>query len=154
MLRKGLAVAVILLFVSVSVIPSTGTTDVKQITMPISSGNNLYVGPSLHILPGCIFGGVSIVSAWIENYGDEDAINVNWSISVKGGILGGINITSKGQIDKIEAERYETVCTDKLIFGLGLVEINVTASAEGVEEVTQQRRGFVILFYVYLQSIT
>ena len=111
-------------------------------------------GPSLCILPGCIFGGINKVCAWIENDGDEDAINVNWSISVKGGILGRINIVSKGEIDKIEAQHKETVCTDKLIFGLGLVEINVTASAEGVEEVTQQRRGFVILFYVYLQSIT
>jgi len=42
--KKGLAVAVILLFVSVSVIPSTGTTDVKQIAMPTLNGDTLYVG--------------------------------------------------------------------------------------------------------------
>ena len=35
-----------ILFISVSVIPSTGTTDVKQITIPASSGNILYVGGS------------------------------------------------------------------------------------------------------------
>ena len=46
MIRKGLAVAVILLFVSMSVIPSTGTTDVKQITMPATKGDTLYVGGS------------------------------------------------------------------------------------------------------------
>jgi len=44
--KKPLAITVILLFFSVSVIPSTGTTDVKQITMPISNGNTFYVGGS------------------------------------------------------------------------------------------------------------
>ncbi len=45
-LKKPLTVAIILLFISVSVIPSTGTTDVKQITIPTNSGNTLYVGGS------------------------------------------------------------------------------------------------------------
>lgn len=47
LIKKGLVFAVILLFFSVSVIQSTGTTDVKQIAMPTSSsGNTLYVGGS------------------------------------------------------------------------------------------------------------
>ena len=45
-MKKLLAVGVIVLFLGVSVIPSTGTTDVKQIAMPTSSGNTLYVGGS------------------------------------------------------------------------------------------------------------
>ena len=45
-MKKLLAVGVIVLFFSVSVIPSTGTTDVKQIVTPINSGNTLYVGGS------------------------------------------------------------------------------------------------------------
>ncbi len=44
LIKKGLVVDVILLFFSVSVILSTGTTDVKQSTMPTSSGDTLYVG--------------------------------------------------------------------------------------------------------------
>jgi len=44
LIKKGVVVAVILLFISVSVIPSTGTRDVKQITMPINSGDTRYVG--------------------------------------------------------------------------------------------------------------
>jgi len=43
-IEKSLAVAVILLFFSMSVIPSTGTTDVKQIAMPTVKGDTLYVG--------------------------------------------------------------------------------------------------------------
>jgi len=44
LIKKGLVVAVILLFFSVSVIPSTVTTEVKQITMPTAKGDTLYVG--------------------------------------------------------------------------------------------------------------
>ena len=42
LIKKGLVFAVILLFFSVSIIPSTGTTDVKQITMPIGNEVNQY----------------------------------------------------------------------------------------------------------------
>ncbi len=47
LLKKGLVVAVILLFISVSVIPSTGTNTVKKSTIPtFYDGNTLYVGGS------------------------------------------------------------------------------------------------------------
>jgi len=42
--KKGLAVAVILLFFSVSVVPSTGTISIKQPTVANLDGNTLYVG--------------------------------------------------------------------------------------------------------------
>ena len=45
-MKKLLVFGVIVLFLSVSVIPSIGTTDVKQITTPATSGNTLYVGGS------------------------------------------------------------------------------------------------------------
>jgi len=45
-MKKLLVFGVIVLFLSVSVIPSTGTTDVKQITVPTSKGDTLYVGGS------------------------------------------------------------------------------------------------------------
>ena len=46
LIKKGVVISVILLFVSVSVVSSTGTTDVKQITVPTLNGNTLYVGGS------------------------------------------------------------------------------------------------------------
>ena len=45
MLKKGLAVAVILLFIGMCVVPSTGTV-IKQSYEQLSSGNTLYVGGS------------------------------------------------------------------------------------------------------------
>ena len=47
LLKKGLAVGIIFLFIGMSVIPTTGTTDVKQSTIQTtSSSNTLYVGGS------------------------------------------------------------------------------------------------------------
>jgi len=45
-MKKLLAVTIMILFFSVSVIQSTGTTDVKQITVPTAKGDTLYVGGS------------------------------------------------------------------------------------------------------------
>ena len=67
--KKGLAVAVLLLFISVSVIPSTGTTDVKQMAMPTSSGNTLYVG-------GNGTGNYSKIQDAIDNASDGDTVFV------------------------------------------------------------------------------
>jgi len=44
LIKKGLVVAVIILFFSVSVIPLSGTTDVKRNTIPTAKGDTLYVG--------------------------------------------------------------------------------------------------------------
>jgi len=52
---------------------------------------------------GLLKGGV--VSMEIENAGNEDIQNVEWGISVTGGILGRINISEVNVIDILEADR-------------------------------------------------
>ncbi len=68
-MKKLLAVAIILLFFSVSVIPSTGTTDVKQITVPTVKGNTLYVG-------GSGSGNYTKIQEAIDNASDGDTVFV------------------------------------------------------------------------------
>jgi len=68
-MKKLLAVGVIVLFLSVSVIPSTGTTDVKQITIPATSGNTLYVG-------GNGTGNYTKIQDAIDNSSDGDTVYV------------------------------------------------------------------------------
>ena len=68
-LSKTLAIAIILLFFSVSVIPSTGTRDVKQITMPTAKGDTLYVG-------GNGTGNYSKIQDAIDNASDGDTVFV------------------------------------------------------------------------------
>ena len=87
-MKKLLVVGVIVLFLGVSVIPSTGITDVKQITIPINSGNTLYVG-------GSGAGNYSKIQDAINDSSDRDTvfvyngiyrerIIVNKSIELKG----------------------------------------------------------------------
>ena len=68
-MKKGLVFAVILLFLSVSVIPSTVTTEVKQINVPTSSGNTLYVG-------GNGTGNYTRIQYAIDNASDGDTVFV------------------------------------------------------------------------------
>jgi len=68
-IKKVFAVTIILLFFSVSVIPSTGTTDVKQIVMPTTSGDTLYVG-------GNGTGNYSKIQDAIDNASDGDTVYV------------------------------------------------------------------------------
>jgi len=69
-IKKPLAVAVILLFISVSVIPSTGTTSIKQIAIPtFLEGNTLYVG-------GDGPGNYTKIQDAIDNASDGDTVFV------------------------------------------------------------------------------
>jgi len=70
LIKKGLVVAVILLFIGVSVIPSTGTTVVKKFTIPsFYDGNTLYVG-------GNGPGNYSKIQDAIDNASDGDTVFV------------------------------------------------------------------------------
>ena len=68
-MKKLLAVTIMILFISVSVIPSTGTADVKQITMPTAKGDTLYVG-------GNGTGNYTSIQDAIDNASDGDTVYV------------------------------------------------------------------------------
>ena len=70
--------------------------------------------------------------AEIKNIGDGDVTQVNWSISIVGGILDRIDIFDIGTIDSLEAGGLESIQTDTSVRGLGRVRIIV--SAEGAEK--------------------
>jgi len=96
---------------------------------------------------GNITGGMLSVSAEIKNTGDADATNVVIKTKVTGGIL--------GRIDKELTQNWTDLPPGQTfsqsiepIFGLGPIEIIITANADGIEEINQTVDGFVILFYV------
>ena len=68
-LRKGVAFAVVLLFIGMAIIPSTDTTDVKKSTMPTLNGNTLYVG-------GSGPGNYTKIQDAIDNASDGDLIYI------------------------------------------------------------------------------
>jgi len=87
--RKGLAVAVILLFFSVSVIPSTGTTDVeKSTTSTFYEGNTLYVGGSgannYTTIQDAVDAAVYGNTVFVYNGTYYENLNIHTSILLKG----------------------------------------------------------------------
>ncbi|DAC72182.1 MAG TPA: hypothetical protein DSN98_06550 [Thermoplasmata archaeon] len=84
----------------------------------------------------------------IKNIGEKDAIKVNWSISVTGGILKRINILTTGTIDSLSANMVKTIKTDKFFLGFGRINIEVTVEAAQISPFTNTARGFIVFFFL------
>lgn len=91
-----------------------------------------------------IAGGFGI-SAVIKNVGEGDATDVNWTISLDGGLIL-LGKETSDIITVIQPDNEETVSA--MVFGIGKSTIVITAeSAEGVS-VEETASGLVILFFV------
>lgn len=88
-----------------------------------------------------IKGGIGI-HIIIKNSGYENATEVEWSVSVKGGILGLINVSLESDTQLLEPEKeiHEKI----LLFRLGKIEIIVTADASNAEKVTKTENAIVL----------
>lgn len=91
---------------------------------------------------GTLKGGLLQVSVDITSTGNVDATNVVWTITVKGGILGLINVSTNGTIPTLAPSTSENEIA-KPIFGLGKITINVTAVADGVTMVKKNANAVV-----------
>lgn len=92
-----------------------------------------------------IAGGFGI-NAVIKNTGEGDATDVEWSISLDGGLII-IGKETKGTITTIAADDEEAI-KSSLIFGIGRATITITAECfEGVSD-EETASGLVILFFV------
>lgn len=81
------------------------------------------------------------VTAQISNTGTAPASNVDWTITVTGGILGRINVNKAGTITTLNNGDSTTVSTG-LFFGLGQISIDVTADID-----TEDKTGFQLIVY-------
>ena len=104
-----------------------------------------------------IKGGIGKVTLEVKNVGDVVAEDIKLIISVKGGLLGRIDLYKEctgcdqcGTTLDPSATRTESTAEKGLIFGLGAVEIYVSANASNADEVTQTTNGFVIGFLVLI----
>jgi hypothetical protein len=100
-----------------------------------------------------INGGLSKVSARIKNNGDAPASQVNWSISVKGGMLALIDAAASGTISSLNVGEEAIIDSDDAsIVGFGLVDITVTAETAGAPIASENVKGLVLLYIVFIIS--
>ncbi len=94
-----------------------------------------------------IQGGISKVTVVLENTGDGDASDIDWSISVDGGILGFIKASSNGNIDILSiGATTEISCNRILGFGIANIKIQLDSVSTGLVSFTV--KGIVIGFIV------
>lgn len=140
MFRKGLVLAVIVLFIGASCLAS-GLSNKTQMTMN--------EGPVLQI--GKISGGLRVKTE-IKNNGDQDAVDVEWNISafvlhliplrVERGII------KEGKIKTLEEG--QNVSVSLRLTGLAIATITVMADASNANAVQKDAFGIVLLLYVII----
>ena len=132
----------------------SGDFDIKVKAKDINEGESDWSEPyTIHILKephmkiGQVLGGIFKVTAKIKNIGELEATNVQWSITIDGGIiLHGKKTT--GTIQNIPPRSNATV-NSKLILGFG--DIKVTTIAEIEENIDEKtNNGFAYLLYIQI----
>jgi len=108
---------------------------VDETTATIESPGELEIGE--------ITGALLRVNAEIKNIDDNEATDVEWSISVNGGILGLINVSVSNIFDSIGPNSSEIVYASP-IFGIGKIDITVIASAYCLDPIEKKATGLVI----------
>ena len=83
------------------------------------------------------------VKAEVKNIGDAAASNLEYTMTVTGGILGLIDKTSDGTKTELAPGTTESISSG-LILGFGKIVIEITANADNAGEVTETKEGLVL----------
>lgn len=83
----------------------------------------------------------------ITNVGDIAATNVEWSVSVKGGLFGLINLSEDGNLNILDIG--ESISLTLMPFGFGVLKISIEIDASYAEKQIFKGRFFVILFIIF-----
>jgi thiol-disulfide isomerase/thioredoxin len=87
-----------------------------------------------------------VVTATISNDGTDEIADLDWSITMNGGFLGGINVNEYGTIATLPVGQTVDVSTTARIFGLGPATIHV-----GVGTLVVDKSAFVIGPFIILR---
>ena len=88
------------------------------------------------------------VNAFISNIGDDDAIDVEWDISIKS-ILGFIDESIEGNVDVIKKQD-DIIAKKLLVLGFGFVTITANADCIGATGVTETANAILIGYFIFL----
>jgi aminopeptidase YwaD len=98
-----------------------------------------------------ITGGLGITSQ-VTNVGEVNASSVNITISVTGGLLGLLDVSSTNGIDVLPPQN--SLQSKAKLFRIGNIQIGVTAGASNADQVTKHATGFLLGPYVLKLVIT
>jgi len=88
------------------------------------------------------------LTGYVQNIGNLDAINVTTEITIKGGFIRKINVTSFEQIP-ILSNNTLRILSSKKVRGFGRIEVTITADADNAEMVTKKSSGFIFLTFIF-----
>lgn len=91
------------------------------------------------------------VTVDVNNIGAGYANFLNWNVSIKGGFLGMINVTKQGSL--ITLAPNNVTADQTKVFGLGLLTVNVDATAKNAEPVTKATSGIIFFGMVFLRAV-
>ncbi|HER45548.1 MAG TPA: hypothetical protein ENO12_01885 [Thermoplasmatales archaeon] len=83
------------------------------------------------------------VNAEVKNIGSVPAMNMDWSIVVTGGILKKVNKTATGTVANIAVDATEAISLG-MFFGLGKIQITITAQAENAVAVSVTKSAVIL----------
>jgi hypothetical protein len=83
-------------------------------------------GQQPHIRITEVKGGNGFIHASVLNEGQEPVTNIPWSITIYGGLLRFVNITTIDSLVILTAQAITSIHQDKTLFGLGKITIQVT----------------------------
>ena len=83
------------------------------------------------------------IKADVQNIGEKDASNLEWSIVVTGGLLGRVNATATGTAVTLAAGATAPMSLE-MFFGFGKISIVITASASNAVEVSATKSAFLL----------
>lgn len=98
-----------------------------------------------------VAGGFMNVKMVLQNIGNTSLTNITWTLSVKGGKMGLINLSKSGTIKTLSAGKSKIVRALP-IFGLGEVNITATATMEGMDVLKIKKHGMVLGPIIILNS--
>ena len=92
----------------------------------------------------------------IRNVGDTDALLVSWNISLEGGFIKKINVSSLGFVGSLPphngmVDLVITLPSDQ-ITGIGKVTIKATADSLFTSQINKETEGLLLFFFVILLS--
>jgi hypothetical protein len=79
----------------------------------------------------------------ISNIGVVPAKNIDWTIQVTGGLLKKVNKEASGTITELAPDTSEPVSLT-MFFGIGKIQITITAAADNADEATVTKTAFIL----------